>query len=147
MEKVARKVEGIGEKLSEILSESMGEEWGEDQKVKKKRGEKEAILSIFRYNNNQQNQFDDGGERENEERENDESVMMSLHIPAEHCQFSVNPHPQGSFCFDSAADTIVVTIGKQLQVILSISIHFLMICSFIKKCKFHKVYQFRSATI
>ncbi|CAK9319806.1 unnamed protein product [Citrullus colocynthis] len=112
MERIRSKLEGIAEKLSEILWECMGE------KVKKG-DKKETIFSIYKYNN--QNIYEKKNnnkisKNEKEERESDDgNVMMSLHIPGEHCQFYVNSHQQHSFCFDAAADTIVVTIAKQLQ--------------------------------
>ncbi|XP_038881407.1 uncharacterized protein LOC120072944, partial [Benincasa hispida] len=116
MERIRSKLEGIAEKLSEILWKCMGENV-------KKRDKKEAIFSIYRYNNNQNilerenNNNNNIAKNDKEERENDGNEMMRLHIPGEHCQFYVNSHQQEqpSFCFDAAADTIVVTIGKQLQ--------------------------------
>ena len=124
MEKIRRKLEGIGEKLSEILCGFMGEN------VEKLGDKKETMFSIYRYNNNN-NRPNDIFERENDhntkisksEREGDESVMMKLEIPGEHCQFyvSYSCHQQKQYtrCFDAAADTIVVTIGKQFQVCCS----------------------------
>ena len=78
----------------------------------KKGDKKESIFSVYRYNNNHQNPNPC-------ERENKTKNMMSLHIPGEHCQFSINSYQQpSSFTFDAAADTIVVTLGEQLMVIL-----------------------------
>lgn len=120
MKKIEKKLEGIAEKISEILLWECINGEKLDEKVKKI-GKKETIFSIYKYNH--QNLF----ERENKIQnyiEKDESdgnsmMMMSLHIPGEYCQFFVNnPHEQSSFCFDVGADTIVLTIGKKLQVIL-----------------------------
>ncbi|XP_023544633.1 uncharacterized protein LOC111804157 [Cucurbita pepo subsp. pepo] len=101
MEKLRSKLEGIEEKISERLWKCMGENM-------KKGDKKESIFSVYRYNNNHQNPNPC-------ERENKTKNMMSLHIPGEHCQFSINSYQQpSSFTFDAAADTIVVTLGEQL---------------------------------
>ncbi|KAL0544788.1 hypothetical protein IC582_019913 [Cucumis melo] len=117
MEKIRRKLEGIGEKLSEILCGFVGEN------VEKLGEKKETIFSIYRYHHHPNDLFerkkDHNTKFSKNERESDEKVMMKLEIPGEHCQFYVNyscqQQKQYSLCFDAAADTIVVTIGKQFQ--------------------------------
>ncbi|XVE80763.1 hypothetical protein DITRI_Ditri15bG0006400 [Diplodiscus trichospermus] len=110
MEKVGSKLEEVAEELGKILVENASNE------ARKRLGKAESVLSIYKYN--YQDKMRNQNPDVDEEAENDHSCdyTLSLHLPTKHCEFSVKSGPRLS-TFDAGPDTIIVTVGKQLQAI------------------------------
>ena len=107
MEKVGSKLEEVGEELGKIFVENASKQ------ARKRLQRGESLLSIYKYN--QQDKMIEQNPHLNEE-ENDHSCdcTLSLHLPTKHCQFSVKFGPR-LLTFDAGPDTIVVTVGQQLE--------------------------------
>lgn len=129
MEKVAGKVEAIADQVSEVLFAN-----AEKQVEKKMRTLRSELgkVRLYRYNhqdhsmeqnpssNYLQNEIING----NNLRECEDHALC-LHLPLEHSQFNIRSEVEGgSLCFDAGPETLVVTVGNQLEVIrLSSSLH------------------------
>ncbi|XVF29694.1 hypothetical protein REPUB_Repub15cG0144200 [Reevesia pubescens] len=110
MEKVGRKLKEVAEELGKILVENASE-----QLAKKRLQRRESILSIYKYNQ-QDKKIEQNQHLNLNEDENDHSCdyTLSLHLPTKHCEFSVKSGPR-VFSFDAGPDTIIVTVGQQLE--------------------------------
>jgi hypothetical protein len=106
MENVAGKLDAVGRQLIRIFIEDV------DKKFWDGIQEKETVLALHRYDHNtllmEQNSL-----LPNEKNEYDDA--LTLHLPAQHSQFYVQSK-RGSLSFEQGPDTIVVTVGKQLEV-------------------------------
>ena len=95
MGKVAGRVDSIVEKVSGALKE-----------LKQRKEETEWVISLCRHPH---------------ENENDtEDYALRFYLPLQQCIFYVQTG-RGPLSFDAGPDSIVVTLGKQLQVITSTS--------------------------
>lgn len=106
MEKAARKLEAMAEELGEII--------GELEQIKEPIQLGESTLSIYRYhraNINNRNSSVSIGEKSQETG----PYALSLHLLLEPSEFCLEPGT-GNLSFDTSPNTIVVTIGKELQV-------------------------------
>ncbi|XP_062167806.1 uncharacterized protein LOC133874002 isoform X2 [Alnus glutinosa] len=105
MENVASKLDAVGRQLIRIFIEDV------DKKFWDGIQEKETVLALHRYDHNtllmEQNSL-----LPNEKNEYDGA--LTLHLPAQHSQFYVQSK-RGSLSFEQGPDTIVVTVGKQLE--------------------------------
>lgn len=127
MEKVASKVEAIADQVSEVLFANA------EKQVEKKMRSELGKVRLYRYNhqdhsmeqnpssNYLQNEIING----NNLRECEDHHALCLHLPLEHSQFNIRSEGEGgSLCFDAGPETLVVTVGNQLEVIrLSSSFH------------------------
>ncbi|XP_022722781.1 uncharacterized protein LOC111279961 [Durio zibethinus] len=108
MEKVASKLEEVARELGNILVENAG-------KQPRKRFQKgESQLSIYKYNYQPDKMTDQNPHLNEEENDHSCDYTLSLHLPAKHCEFSVKSGPR-LFTFDAGPDTIIVTVGQQLE--------------------------------
>lgn len=108
MRHVASKLEAIAEQLNRILCENSGEK---SDQAKIFEGE-ESVLSLNSFM--EQNQL--SLKYDEKESKLCEEYFMSLHIPFEHCLIYVQSEIQ-LLPFEAGPEALVVTIGKQLEVI------------------------------
>lgn len=111
MKNVVSKLEPIAEKLTHILSKNVGDHLNNRKGIFEG---KESVLSLHRYNHRysmEQSHLTLNSEKESELSDN----FLSLHLPFEHCQIYVQSD-EDHFYFDAGPETLVVTIGKQLEV-------------------------------
>ncbi|GMN40539.1 hypothetical protein TIFTF001_009762 [Ficus carica] len=108
MRHVASKIEAIAEQLNQILCENSGEK---SDQAKIFEGE-ESVLSLNSFM--EQNQL--SLKYDEKESKFCEEYFMSLHIPFEHCLIYVQSEIQ-LLPFEAGPEALVVTIGKQLEVI------------------------------
>ncbi|BFG36565.1 hypothetical protein CerSpe_228390 [Prunus speciosa] len=117
MEKVASKVEAIAEQVSEVLFANA------EKHVEKTMRSELGKVRLYRYNhedhsmeqnpssNYLQNEIING----NNLRECEDHALC-LHLPLEHSQFNIRSEGEGgSLCFDAGPETLVVTVGNQLE--------------------------------
>ncbi|CAL8165866.1 unnamed protein product [Prunus armeniaca] len=117
MEKVAGKVEAIADQVSEVLFANA------EKQVEKKMRSEMGKVRLYRYNhqdhsmeqnpssNYLQNEIING----NNLRECEDHALC-LHLPLEHSQFNIRSEGEGgSLCFDAGPETLVVTVGNQLE--------------------------------
>lgn len=107
MDKIARQFDSIAELLLQLLLENVNNQ--SEMKIQ----HKESILSLCRYNHQ-------GSIGKNEPLQNEINTQLmdhalSIHLPLGQCQFNVQSK-QGSFCFDTGPDSLVVIVGKKLEV-------------------------------
>ncbi|ONI03921.1 hypothetical protein PRUPE_6G291400 [Prunus persica] len=118
MEKVASKVEAIADQVSEVLFANA------EKQVEKKMRSELGKVRLYRYNhqdhsmeqnpssNYLQNEIING----NNLRECEDHHALCLHLPLEHSQFNIRSEGEGgSLCFDAGPETLVVTVGNQLE--------------------------------
>ncbi|GMI93076.1 hypothetical protein like AT2G38500 [Hibiscus trionum] len=109
IEKVASELEEIAEELGKILVENASKPG--------KKGVPKGVshLSIYKYNNNEEDKLEDQdpflGEEENQHCCD---YTLSLHLPTKHCQFSAKSGPR-RLTFHADPDTIIVTFGQLLE--------------------------------
>ncbi|XP_021828607.1 uncharacterized protein LOC110769014 [Prunus avium] len=117
MEKVASKVEAIAEQVREVLFANA------EKHVEKTMRSELGKVRLYRYNhqdhsmeqnpssNYLQNEIING----NNLRECEDHALC-LHLPLEHSQFNIRSEGEGgSLCFDAGPETLVVTVGNQLE--------------------------------
>ncbi|KAA8517525.1 hypothetical protein F0562_017845 [Nyssa sinensis] len=106
MENVTSKLEAIAEELALVISENASKQ------PRKKIQPRESILSLYRYNRH--SRMDQNPSLSNEEIRESCGYALSLHLIVEQCEFSVQSE-SSSMSFNTSPDTIVVTIGEQLE--------------------------------
>lgn len=118
MEKVARKVQAIAEQLSQVFN-------GNAEKQFEKIGSEMGNVKLLRYNHQDhsmeqnpsknflQNEINNGSHIHM--RESDDDHALCLHLPLEHSQFNVRSEGGSALLFDAGPETLVVTVGKQLE--------------------------------
>ncbi|XP_022760955.1 uncharacterized protein LOC111307205 isoform X2 [Durio zibethinus] len=109
MEKLASKLEEIAEELLKVLVENVSKQ----PRKRLQRGE--SLLSIYKYNYEHDKITDQNPHLNEEENNHSRDYTLSLHLPTKHCEFSVKSGPR-ILTFDAAPDTIIVTVGQQLEV-------------------------------
>ncbi|KAF3961521.1 hypothetical protein ACB098_09G090200 [Castanea mollissima] len=107
MENLASKLDNVAKQLIEIFIENAGKRFQEGI------NEKETILTLYRYDHNDL-LMEKIPSLPNEKNRNSCGHALSLHLPIEHSQFHVQSK-HGSLSFEEGPDTIVVTVGKQLE--------------------------------
>lgn len=119
VEKVARKLEEVEEELGKILVENAR------QAGRKGFRRGESVVSIYKYNNNSnEDKLADQDSNGNEEENGHYcDYTLSLHLPTKHCQFSLKTGPR-LLTFDVAPDTLILTFGHQLEASLFSSFPF-----------------------
>ena len=111
---VASKLEAIAKQLSRIMLENARKQ-SNHKNISS--GNKESVLSLYRFNH--KNSMEKNQLPLNDEIENElcDRAFLSLHIPLKHCQIYVQSE-EDHFSFDANPETLVVTIGKQIEVSL-----------------------------
>ena len=107
IESIATKIEETAEQLCLVFSENTKKK---DRKTIFE-GNK-YILSLHRYNHDVSKEQNPSQDITNSEFRDH---LISLHLPFEHCRFQVQSEQNASY-FDAGPDTVVVTVGKQLEV-------------------------------
>lgn len=111
MDNVASKLDAIAQELCKVLVENTGKQhFGKTVTTQGK----ESILSLFRYNH--KNETRSKPTLLNDENRKSSDHALCLHFPTMQSQFSVQSD-QGPLSFDAGPDSIVVTVGKHLEVI------------------------------
>lgn len=101
MEKVVDKLDAIAELLSRVFFEN---------------AEKITTLSLYRYNH--QNVMEPYTHLQiNETKVKEFDHALSLHLPFEPCEIRLQSEQGLNLCFDATPEAMVVTVGKQLEVI------------------------------
>lgn len=108
------KLEGIAADVGLVLSEHIR------KRSHKKTPERESVLCLYKYRHEKfgegnSNSWFDMQVKEDEE-EFSSSHALRLHLRCEDLQFRIRTQ-KGSVSFNVAAGAVVVTVGKQLQVI------------------------------
>ncbi|KAJ7961104.1 1-aminocyclopropane-1-carboxylate oxidase 3 [Quillaja saponaria] len=106
MERIVNRVEGIAEQVTLALVENKGKEFITGIQ------EKESVISLYRYGHNVVERHDFFPRKEKGESSDHHALIF--HLPVQHCQFYVQSE-RGSFSFAADPESIVVTIGKQLE--------------------------------
>lgn len=117
MKHIASKLEAIAEQLNQILFENFQKKSDKYDQKRILEG-KESVTRLYRYNNIHQSSIEKNQLSLNDEIENkfcDHS--LSLHLPLEHCQIYVQSEIQ-HWAIEAGPEILVVTIGKQLEVII-----------------------------
>ncbi|KAK6279625.1 hypothetical protein POUND7_019892 [Theobroma cacao] len=109
MEKVASKLDQLAEELGQILVENASEQ----QRKRVQRGE--PLLSIYKYNQQDKIMEQKSQLNEEETRHSCHNYTLSLHLPTKDCEFCVKSGPSGLLTFDAGPETIIVTVGQQLE--------------------------------
>ncbi|KAI4356135.1 hypothetical protein L6164_000182 [Bauhinia variegata] len=107
MENIARRLDRMVELVNLALQEDTTEEF------KERLQETENVISLCRY------RHDNGNAKENKasnKEKNDTACALALrfYLPMEHCIFYLQSE-RGPLSFDAGPETIVVTIGKQIE--------------------------------
>lgn len=108
MEKVAGKLDAIAKELIEIFMENGGKKYCDGIQ------EKETVLALHRYDHNTL-LMEKNSVLSNEKNEYGDA--LTLHLSSQYSQFHVQSK-RGPLSFEQGPDTIVVTVGKQLEVTL-----------------------------
>ncbi|KAE8099042.1 hypothetical protein FH972_017056 [Carpinus fangiana] len=108
MEKVAGKLDAVAKQLIEIFKESGGK-----KKYCDGIQEKETVLALHRYDHNTLLK-EKNSVLSNEKNEYGDA-LITLHLPAQHSQIFYVKSKRGPLSFEQGPDTIVVTVGKQLE--------------------------------
>lgn len=106
---MASKLKAIAEKVRDVLLENVGDH--SDKKTRLNLEGSECVLSLHRFNHKK------SSIERNQLPLNDDMNCLSLHIPFERCQIYVQSE-EDHFSFDAGPETLVVTIGKQIEVLL-----------------------------
>ncbi|XP_062094727.1 uncharacterized protein LOC133800709 isoform X2 [Humulus lupulus] len=109
MKNIGSKLEAIAEKVCQILLED-GRNQVNDEKIMF--DGKESVTYLYRHNH-QQSSMDQTQITLNN-NENGTQLCLILHLFIEHCQIYVQSEADHLY-FDAGPETLVVTIGKQLQ--------------------------------
>lgn len=104
---VGSKLDTIADEVRKVLVESLG------SKQYVKRSNRENILSIIKFNHHVMDQHDSNPIQE--KHKNSLDHLFGLHLPTKLCRFYVQSQ-QGVFSFVAGPGSIIVTIGKQLEV-------------------------------
>ncbi|XP_040372723.1 uncharacterized protein LOC112193713 [Rosa chinensis] len=108
MDKVASKIEAIAEQMSEVFYKNAKAEFV------RRSEEKDWVFRLYRYNDNTMEQNHRNSLNEIDcDRECDDHGFC-IHLPLEHSQFSIQSE-RGPLSFDAGPETLVVTVGKQLE--------------------------------
>ncbi|XP_059428363.1 gibberellin 2-beta-dioxygenase 8 [Corylus avellana] len=105
MEKVAGKLDAVAKESIEIFMENAGKKHCDGIQ------EKETVLALHRYDHNTL-LMEKNSVLSNEKNEYGDA--LTLHLPSQHSQFHVQSK-RGPLSFELGPDTIVVTVGKQLE--------------------------------
>lgn len=109
MDKVASKIEAIAEQMSEVFYKNAKAEFV------RRSEEKDWVFRLYRYNDNTMEQNHRNSLNEIDcDRECDDHGFC-IHLPLEHSQFYIQSE-RGPLSFDAGPETLVVTVGKQLEV-------------------------------
>lgn len=109
MENVTEKLDAVAEQLIQIFMEN-----SDNKQFSKGIKEKKSVLTLCKYDH--ENLFEERNPLlPSEESEKSYGHAVSLHLPVENSQFYVQPNGD-PFSFQEGPETIVVTIGRQLQV-------------------------------
>ncbi|OMO94526.1 hypothetical protein CCACVL1_05946, partial [Corchorus capsularis] len=117
MEKVRSKLNKLGEELGQIFVENASN----IKQQRKRLQRRESLLSIYKYYNQNKDKMIEEPQKEelNEEVEKDQTcdyyTSLSLHLPTKHSEFCVKSGPSRLFTFDAGPETIIVTVGQQLE--------------------------------
>lgn len=106
MENVASRLDAIAEQLAQVFAEHLSKQSG------RRSQERQSTLSIYKYNQdiisaqsspsaNEMNKLCD--------------YFLSLHLPSKTCKYWMQSGPT-RLSFNAGPDTIVVSVGKQLEV-------------------------------
>jgi hypothetical protein len=109
MEKVAGKLDAVAKQLIGIFKENGGK-----KKYCDGIQEKETVLALHRYDHNTLLK-EKNSVLSNEKNEYGDA-LITLHLPAQHSQIFYVKSKRGPLSFEQGPDTIVVTVGKQLEV-------------------------------
>uniref|UniRef100_A0A2N9HKD1 Non-haem dioxygenase N-terminal domain-containing protein n=1 Tax=Fagus sylvatica TaxID=28930 RepID=A0A2N9HKD1_FAGSY len=107
MENLASKLDNVAKQLIEIFTENAGKQY------QKGIHEKETVMTLYRYDQNDL-LMEQILSLPNENNGKSCGHALSLHIPIDHSQFHVQSK-HGPLSFEEGPDTIVVTVGKQLE--------------------------------
>ncbi|KAK9920276.1 hypothetical protein M0R45_028834 [Rubus argutus] len=113
MENVAGKMKAIAEKVSEIFYRN------EKQQFERRNEVKDWVVRLYRYNHDQDKEQSHSNISPNEitngnrDRECDDHGLC-IYLPLEHSQFYIHSEPT-SLSFNAGPETLVVTVGKQLE--------------------------------
>ena len=108
MENLASKLDNVAKQLIGIFIENAGKRFQDGI------NEKETVLTLYRYDHNDL-LMEKIPSLPNEKNGNSCGHVLSLHLPIENSQFHFQSK-HGSLSFEEGPDTIVVTVGKQLEV-------------------------------
>ncbi|XP_068317195.1 uncharacterized protein [Pyrus communis] len=123
MEKVARKVQAIAEQLSQVF---IGNKENQFEEMRSEMGN----VKLLRYNHQDHSMGQNPSYLQNEiingsqihMRESDDEHVFCLHLPLEHSQFNLGSEGGPALLFDAGPETLVITVGRQLEVALSINV-------------------------
>lgn len=108
MDSIANKLDAIAEQLSQVFYTN-----AEKQPSQKIIQGKEIALSLYRYNH--QNSMEQNPALHDEIQKELFEHALSLHLPIEPCEFHIQSEA-GPLTFNAGTETIIVTVGKQLEV-------------------------------
>lgn len=114
MENVAGKIKAIAEKVSEIFYRN------EKQQFERRNEVKDWVVRLYRYNHDQDKEQNHSNISPNETTNGNRDPEcddhgLCIHLPLEHAQFYIHSEPT-SLSFNAGPETLVVTVGKQLEV-------------------------------